>query len=94
MRQGIPLAISTDKLSREEIERSIGKLKSNEAAWYEFWREEKVPDERLLGIIMKLQKKGSLKVTDTWRGMTLLAVASKIFARGYLKGCKVQLRAF
>jgi hypothetical protein len=35
----------------------------------------------LKGIIVKLPKKGDLKVCDNWRGVTLINVASKIFAR-------------
>ena len=46
------------------------------------WREEKIPDEWLQGIIVKLPKKGDMKDTNNWRGVTLLVVALKIFARG------------
>ena len=46
------------------------------------WAQERVPDEWLKGIIVKLPKKGDLMDCNNWRGITLLVVASKIFARG------------
>ena len=46
------------------------------------WEEERVPDEWLKGIIVKLPKKGDRLDCNNWRGVTLLLVASKIFARG------------
>ena len=48
----------------------------------QIWREEKIPDEWLQGIIVKLPKKGDMKNTKNWREVTLLVVALKIFARG------------
>ena len=45
------------------------------------WSEEKIPEEWLKGNIIKLPKKGDLKDCNNWRGVTLLNVASKIFAR-------------
>ena len=46
------------------------------------WEQERVPDEWLKGIIVKLPKKGDLLDCNNWRGVTLLIFASKIYARG------------
>ena len=46
------------------------------------WEEESVPAEWLVGIIVKLQKKGNLKLCDNWCGVTLLNVAMKMLTRG------------
>ena len=46
------------------------------------WAQERVLDEWFKGIIVKLPKKGDLMDCNNWRAITLLVVASKIFARG------------
>ena len=45
------------------------------------WTEEKVPEDWLKGLIVKLPKKGDLTNCNNWRGITLLAVVSKVFSR-------------
>ena len=64
------------KACPDEIAKVLDKLFSR------IWEVEKIPEEWLRGIIVKLPKKGDLRVADNWRGITLLVVALKIFARG------------
>ena len=45
------------------------------------WEEERVPKDWLKEIITKIPKKGDLKDCNNWRGVTLLNVVSKIFAK-------------
>ena len=63
------------KIQVEENARIMLKLFSK------IWEDEKVPAEWLKGNIYKLPKKGDLGDCNNWRGITLLNIASKIFAR-------------
>ena len=42
------------------------------------WRKEKLPDDWVKGIIIKLPKKGDLAICDNWRGIMLLSIPSKV----------------
>lgn len=46
---------------------------------------ERVPDERLKGVIVKLTKKGNLTVCDHCREVSLLHLGSKVFTRDVLE---------
>ena len=41
------------------------------------WQEEKMPEQWKQGLICRVPKKGNLQQCGNWRGMTLLAIASK-----------------
>ena len=43
--------------------------------------EEKVPEEWLQGLIVKIPKKGDLSDCNNWRGVTLLNVATKVLSK-------------
>jgi hypothetical protein len=43
------------------------------------WIEEVFPDEWKTGVVVKLPKKGDLKLCSSWRGITLLSIVSKTF---------------
>lgn len=45
------------------------------------WEEKFVPEEHWLEIFSSCRKKGIRMLCDNWRGVTLLNVAMKIFAR-------------
>jgi len=45
------------------------------------WDNDLVPKEWKQGIIVKIPEKGDLSVCDNYRGITLLSMASKVFAR-------------
>ena len=47
----------------------------------EIWREERILRNWRRGLIVKLAKKGDLKDCKNWRGITLLAVISKVLGR-------------
>lgn len=47
--------------------------------FHEIWEKEKFPTEWREGIIIKIPKKGDLGQCSNWRGITLLAIISKIF---------------
>ena len=45
------------------------------------WKNEVIPTDWDKGIIVKLQKKGDLKLCTNWRGISLLSIPSKVFLR-------------
>ena len=45
------------------------------------WREEKVPDEWRDAVLVPVPKKGDLTVCDNWRGISLLDIVGKLFAK-------------
>ena len=45
------------------------------------WDEERVPNEWLVSINVKLHKKGNLKICDNWSSVTLPNKVMKIFSR-------------
>ncbi|KAL5479252.1 hypothetical protein EMCRGX_G022749 [Ephydatia muelleri] len=47
----------------------------------EVWSSEMIPKEWVDSIIVPLPKKGNLQLCDNWRGISLLSVAGKVFAR-------------
>jgi hypothetical protein len=57
----------------------------------DIWQREKFPKEWKEGIIIKIPKKRHLSQYRNWRGMTLLAVISKIFNKIILERIKNSL---
>ena len=57
------------------------------------WEKEVVPDEWLKGIIVKLPKKGDLLDCNNWRGVTLLILASKVFAWGLFERIQIPVES-
>jgi hypothetical protein len=55
------------------------------------WQKEKLPKDWKEGIIIKIPKKGDLSQCRNWRGITLLAVISKIFNKIILERIKNSL---
>ena len=47
----------------------------------EVWSSELIPKEWVDSIIVPLPKQGNLQLCDNWRGISLLSVAGKVFAR-------------
>jgi len=45
------------------------------------WQQEAVPVDWRRGVIIPLPKKGDLTDCNNWRGITLLSVSGKVFAR-------------
>ena len=45
------------------------------------WREQKVPEEWRDALIIPIPKKGDLTLCDNWRGISLLDVIGKLFAK-------------
>ena len=45
------------------------------------WREKQVPTEWHHALLVPIPKKGDLSVCDNWRGISLLDVMGKLFAR-------------
>ena len=45
------------------------------------WREERVPEEWRDAVLVPVPKKGDLTVCDNWRGISLLDVVGKLFAK-------------
>ena len=46
----------------------------------DIWETENTPDWKM-GLIVKLHKKGDLSNSNTWRGITLLSLTSKVFSK-------------
>jgi len=57
----------------------------------DIWQKETFPKESKEGIIIKVPKKGDLSQCRNWRGVTLLAVISKIFNKILLERIKNSL---
>jgi len=57
----------------------------------DIWQTETFPKEWREGIIVKVPKKGDLSQCRNWRGVTLLAVISKIFNKVILERIKNSL---
>ena len=57
----------------------------------DIWQKETFPKESKEGIIIKVPKKGDLSQCRNWRGVTLLAVISKIFNKIILEQIKNSL---
>jgi hypothetical protein len=57
----------------------------------DIWQKEKFPKEWKEGIIIKVLKKGDLSQCRNWRGVTLLAVISKMFNKIILERIKNSL---
>jgi exonuclease III len=55
------------------------------------WIEEKVPNEWLRGIIIKLPKKGNLNKCENWRPITLLCTASKVMTKIIVERMKTDI---
>ena len=55
------------------------------------WREEKIPEEWMKGLLIKLPKKGDLSYCKNWHGIMLLNIASKVFYRVILERMKFAL---
>ena len=55
------------------------------------WREEKIPEEWMKGLLIKLPKKGDLSYCKNWHGIMLLNIASKVFCRVILERMKFAL---
>ena len=47
----------------------------------EVWTSELIPKEWVDSVIVPIPKKGNLQLCDNWRGISLLSVAGKVFAR-------------
>jgi len=60
-------------------------------SFQDIWQTEMFPKERKEGIIVKVPKKGDLSQCRNWRGVTLLAVISKIFNKVILEQIKNSL---
>lgn len=45
------------------------------------WKEEKFPKDWQTGVIVKIPKKGDLKLCNNWRGITLLSTVNKLFSK-------------
>ena len=45
------------------------------------WEKKQLPDDWAEGVIVKISKKGALSNCNTWRGVTLLSVPSKILTK-------------
>jgi hypothetical protein len=56
------------------------------------WIEEVFPDEWKTGVVVKLPKKGDLKLCSSWRGITLLSIVSKITLNRIVKLLDKELR--
>ena len=52
------------------------------------WNTESIPDDWARGLIVKIPKKGNLQKCDSWRGITLLSIPSKVFCRVILDRIK------
>ncbi|VDP85510.1 unnamed protein product, partial [Schistosoma mattheei] len=52
------------------------------------WEEEQVPTDRKEGHLVKIPKKGDLSKCETYRGITLLSIAEKVFDRVLLNRMK------
>ena len=76
-------AVGIDGLGAElfkvGVDENVGILKK---LFDKIWVQERVPDEWLKGIIVKLPKKSDLMDCNNWRGITLLVVASKNICEG------------
>ena len=57
----------------------------------DIWQREKFPEEWKEGFIIKIPKRGDLGQCRKWRGVTLLAVISKIFNKMILERIKNSL---
>ena len=55
------------------------------------WRNEEIPEEQKKWLLVKLTKKGDTTHFKNWRGVTLLAIASKILSRIVLQRIKYAL---
>ena len=55
------------------------------------WRQEEIPDEWRKGLLVKLPKKGDTTYCKNWRGITLLATASKVLSKIILDRMKAAL---
>ena len=54
----------------------------------QIWETERVPTEWKNGYLVKLPKKGDLRLCKNWRGIMLLSVPSKVFCRIILERLK------
>ena len=54
----------------------------------EIWEKEEIPAERKEGYIIKIPKKGDMRLCDNHRGITLLSVPGKILNRIILERMK------
>ena len=52
------------------------------------WNEEDIPQDWKVGLLVKLPKKGDLCLCKSWRGIMLLAVASKVLCKIILERTK------
>jgi hypothetical protein len=55
------------------------------------WKEEKIPQEWEMGLLVKIPKKDDLFNCDNWHGITLLSIPSKVFTRVILNRIKGEL---
>jgi len=59
--------------------------------FHKVWDREEIPEDWSKGLIVKVPKKGDLTVCDSWRGITLLPIPSKVFCRVILNRMAVSL---
>ena len=55
------------------------------------WNEEDIPQDWKVGLLVKPPKKGDLCLCKNWRGIMLLAVASKVLCKIILERMRVML---
>jgi hypothetical protein len=55
------------------------------------WEEQKLPDDWLQGVLIKLPKKGDLSNCNNWRGITLLSLPGKVLAKVILQRINARL---
>ena len=55
------------------------------------WRNEEIPEKWKKGLLVKFPKKGDTTHCNSWRGVTLLVIASKILSRIILECIKYAL---
>ena len=71
---------------KANVEMAVDEL---EGLFYKIWMEEKYPYDWKEGHIVKLPKKGDLSLCGNYRGITLISIPDKVFARIMLNRVKV-----
>lgn len=64
-------------------------IKSSSKVWTDLfskiWKDDTLPEDWRKGLIVKVLKKRNLSSCDSWQGITLLSIPSKVFCRILLK---------